>query len=171
MTSDDGFGSDFTSGSDLRARFAAAIQESGMTFSEVCRRAGVSETEAQQAIEEGTYGFPRTMNVLVPLMNVLGLDNSYIGRSGSGPNLRKKSKMEVRRAARTLAWDFALRNKKRVPRSHRRPLASYCADLAAARLSHTVVKAARPQAPRTTIDVSFIYERLLREGFFDRMSE
>lgn len=164
MTFDDGCGSDMTSGSDLRARFATAIQESGMSFEEVCRRSEVTVAEAREAIEAGTYELHRTMPILQRLISTIGIDSSYIFQSGP-LSFERKTLRDKRREARTLAWSYMLRN--RVPRRRRRAFAEYIASLVNDGRTATVTGAARPPVPRTMLDVAFLYGRLQREGFFE----
>lgn len=166
MSFDDGFGGPSNSGEDFRAKFVAAWQEKGFTFEELCLRAGVAQKDASRAIELGSGGLPATLPVLQRLLSALGLDEGYLFSAQS--DFKPRTPTDRRRAARTLAWDFALRPGSGVAREHRSALALYCADLVSGKPSSSMVRAARPQVLRTTLDIAFEYKRLVAQGYFNR---
>lgn len=182
MSSDEGFNPEMTSDEDFQAKFAALLDEYNINLAELCRRVGTSEADAREAIREGTYGLPQTSNTLQRLLAPFGLGIDYLLGTSSTPShapwqIAKHdqscsptrdqmvlSPIDQRRALRTLTWQFNIRNN--VPRPHRRIFATYIVEQYGAKLGHTLVRAARPGAPRSMTDFAYIYNRLLRQGFF-----
>lgn len=171
MSFDDGDGSMMNSDADFRARFVGAMTEAGLTFNQLCAKAGVDTVQAKEAIAKGTYGLPATLPILQCLLRALGLDESYLFGSyhQQAPTGGRASTVDRRRQVRTLAWDFGLRSSPKISNPRIRQLADYCANLINVRPSTSVLQAARPPIPRTTLDVAFIYKRLDQQGYFDRI--
>jgi hypothetical protein len=170
MSSDDGFNPEMTSDEDFRGKFSALLDERNIKLERLCVDIGISFEIALEAIHRGAYGLPGTSNILQMLLQPfgLGLEWLFAGQAPAKPAMRyqEASLTEQRRQLRTLAWDFALRNN--IPEKHRRRLAMHVVSILDNRPAHTLLKAARPGVPRNMTDMAYHYQRLLKEGFFDR---
>lgn len=176
MSFDEGFNPEMTSDEDFQAKFAALLQEHNLGLPDLCVRAGVPYATAYEAIKKGAYGLHETQNTLHRLLQVFGLGIDYLlvgmAPATGAPKFQphrnepesEASAMDRRRRVRTLAWDFCIRAN--ITRSHRRALATYCVSLVDGKPTHTLLKAARHRVPRTVTDVAYIYDQLLRDGFF-----
>lgn len=171
MSFDEGYNPDMTSDEDFRAKFAYLLDEYQVTFSAMCSRSGVDESQAFRAISQGTYGLPGTATTLQRLLVVFGLGLEWLL---SGEALRSTAKhghtavaspevrQRRRRQLRALTWDFIIRYG--IPRAHRRPLVEYVLSTLENRPTHTLLKAARPAAvPRTMTDVGYLYNQMKRD--------
>lgn len=163
MTFDDGFHPEMTSSEDFRAKFAALLHDRGIGLPELCRTVGVDPGTAQRAIEQGTYGLSANTQVLQRLLAFFRLDLSWLLLS---PANFPKSRDERRFSLRQLVWQFVLADED-FPWMHRVPLVEYVVRIFDEKPAHSLQVAARTGLPRTVLDVGYIYERLLRQGYFD----
>lgn len=158
------FDEGLTSNEDFRAKFAAAMNETGIGIEVLCRRAGVDRAAAMDAMSRGTNGLPGTLPILSRLLQVLGVDEAWLL---SPIDVRPQSSWkERRRALRALVWDFFLRQE--VPKHRRKPFLEFCLSLLDARPKHTMAIATRPAVPRTTLEVAYLYDRMVKQGDFER---
>jgi transcriptional regulator with XRE-family HTH domain len=173
---DDGFHLGMTSSDDFRSKFVSLMDERNISAKAMCQRAGVSLDDGMRAIQMGSMGLPNTLPTLQRLLAVFGVDISWLLNGPEYVQQKKRvegkepledheaTELSKRRALRTLVWDFIIRNQ--VPPTHRRPLVLYVLDLLESKPRHTMKIAARIPVPRTVMDVAYLYERLLAEGFF-----
>lgn len=163
MTFDDGADSQFrTSHEDFRSKVAALLEESGTSFREACKTAGLDPAAVQNALERGTYGMPGTLTVINQFLAQFGVGIDWL-LAPTGPEVPGCD--EKRLKLRKLTWDFMLRDAK-FPSMDRRPFVNYVLSLLDARQTSTMRLAARTAIPRTMVDLAFLYDRLVKEGFF-----
>ena len=162
MTMDDGCGPDMTSDDDFRAKFCALCETRRLSFGQLCAQAGVDQGAATEAIARGTYGLPASQSILVPLLNVFGLDLSWLLAGHSAPAPRQLGR---RFELFELVYQFALRNE--IPKSHRRVLIAHAMEKLDSQPTHSLKMAARVGIPRTMADIAYLYQRLCDEGAFE----
>jgi transcriptional regulator with XRE-family HTH domain len=156
MSFDDGVTDNFDV--NIKAALKAAMSEEGVTWPELCSRAGVSESEAQHAVELGTNGLPQSLPLLQRLSLSLGRDANWLltGNDKDGV-ARKLSQSEQ---AKKVVWEYIYNAE--VPRSEWALLVAQIDNIVASLTCSTPQAAFRRGLPRTWTDVAWMHQRILR---------
>lgn len=157
MSFDDGTNSELRlSCDDFGAKFCAALRVEGFSWIEMCRKAGVSSSRAEQIILEGTYGLPQNLPELERLARVLGRDLDWV-LHGTGPGT-STFRVSLKERVIKLVWEYIF--KAQIPKSDRQPLLDMVSGLVDDLPANSFQTAARPGVPATWKDVARYHERL-----------
>ncbi len=147
----------------LRARLRVAMQTEGLTWSELCREAGLKESDAERAVTLGSDGLPQNLEILQRLSIALGRDLNWLATGvSSGPNGFRQPLLE---RVRQLVWEYIY--KSNIPKLERKPLLTAVDKLIQNLPCSTERAAYRLGVPRTWKDVAVFHERLRRETATD----
>src|SRR5689334_18577364 len=110
MSYDLGYQPDVPGNENFWPVFASLMQEYDLSFSGLCRRAGLDERTAREAINRGAQDIPMTWGVLQQLLSAIDKELTVSWLLAGGSVVGPKTLQERRRELRTRVWKFGERS-------------------------------------------------------------
>lgn len=143
---------------DFRSRVATICLVRGISFSELCLRAGVDEGRALEAILLGREGLPESSNILVKLSNAAGVGPEFIFDGDRRAFVSDQERAKVFE----LICSYCTRSG--TPPCDRMVLVREIMGRLDQLPTDSMTLAARARMPKTMIDMRYEHDRLIRDG-------